>query len=108
VRAYKGVEAGAARTRVAAELKKLGLRKVFVRVAELDGVSLPPAAFEFRLPEPVVPEPAANPRAGLGDEAPDRDADGGAPARAHAPSLDCVTLFDTPATTVSLDCDPRG
>ena len=110
VRAHKGVEAGAARTRVAAELKKFGLRKVFVRVAQLEGLSLPAAALEFRMPEPVAPGPAAKPHAGLGDEAHDGDADGGAPARAHAPSLDCVTLFDTPATTVSLDCDsdPRG
>jgi hypothetical protein len=110
VRAHLGVEAGAAvRTRVAAELKKLGLRKVFVRVAQVEGLSLPAEAFEFRLTEPVQPAPAAKPHAGLGDEATDRDATD-APARAHAPSLDCVTLFDTPATTVSLNCDsdPRG
>lgn len=107
VRAREGVEAGAARTRVAAELKKLGLRKVFVRVAQVEGVSLPAGAFEFRLREPVPPAPAAKPHAGLGDEAPEAE---GRDAATHAPSLDCVTLFNTPATTVSLDCDsdPRG
>ena len=105
VRAREGVEAGAARTRVAAELKRLGLRKVFVRVAQVEGLSLPPAAFEFRQPAP--PPPAAKPHAGLGDDEPEADA---LDATAHAPSLDCFTLFNPPATTVALNCDsdPRG
>jgi hypothetical protein len=109
VRAREGVEAGAARTRVAAELKKLGLRKVFVRVAQVEGSSAPAAAFEFRLTEPAPPAPAAKPRAGLGDETPDQDEREGA-ARAHAPSLDCATIFDAPAPTVALNCDsdPRS
>jgi hypothetical protein len=105
VRARVGVEAGAARARVAAELKKLGLRKVFVRVAQAEGVNLPAHAFEFRPPEPLPPAPAAKPRAGLGDEAPEvgaRDAPAGSP--------DFVTLFSTPAPTASLNCDsdPRS
>jgi hypothetical protein len=106
VRAPAGVEAGAARTRVAAELKKLGLRKVFVRVARVEGVSLPAEAFEFRLTEPALPPaPVAKPHAGLGDEVPERD------AHAPAESPDFVSLFNTPApTVVSLNCDsdPRS
>jgi hypothetical protein len=106
VRVREGVEAGAARTRVAAELKKLGLRKVFVRVAQVEGVGLPAEAFEFRLTEPAPPAPVAKPHAGLGDEAPDGDA----PAHAPAESSDFVSLFNTPAPTVSLNCDsdPRS
>jgi hypothetical protein len=105
VRARGGVEAGAARARAAAELKKLGLRKVFVRVAQAEGVSLPARAFEFRLPEPLPPAPAAKPHAGLGDEAPDGEAHD---APAAAPGF--VTLFSTPAPTASLNCDsdPRS
>lgn len=107
VRAHPGVEAGAARTRVAAELKKLGLRKVFVRAARVEGMSLPAEAFEFRLTEPTAPPaPVAKPHAGLGDEAPERDA----PAHAPAEPSDFVSLFNTPAPTVSLNCDsdPRS
>jgi hypothetical protein len=107
VRAPAGVEVGAARTRVAAELKKLGLRKVFVRVARVEGVSLPAEAFEFRLTEPTMPPaPVAKPHAGLGDDAPDGDA----PAHAPAESSDFVSLFNPPAPTVSLNCDsdPRS
>jgi hypothetical protein len=109
VRVREGVEAGAARARVAAELKKLGLRRVFVRVAQAGGVSFPAEAFEFRLPEPAPPAPAAKPHAGLGDEAPGREAQD---REAHAPaeSTDFVTLFSTPAPPVSLNCDsdPRS
>jgi hypothetical protein len=105
VRVREDVEAEAAtRTRVAAELKKLGLRKIFVRVAQVEGLSLPAEAFEFRLPEPLPPAPAAKPHAGLGDEAPDGDAPG-APAHAPAESSDFVTLFSTHAPTASLNCD---
>jgi hypothetical protein len=106
VRAREGVEAGAARTRVAAELKKLGLRKVFVRVAQVEGVSLPAEAFELRLSEPAPPAaPAAKPHAGLGDEAPAAGAHD-----APAESSDFVTIFNTPAPTASLNCDsdPRS
>jgi hypothetical protein len=85
-------------------LKKLGLRKVFVRVAQVEGVSLPAEAFEFRLPEPLPPAPAAKPHAGLGDEAPAGEASS-APAHAPAESSDFATLFNTPAPTASLNCD---
>ncbi|HEX8162466.1 MAG TPA: hypothetical protein VF538_11370 [Pyrinomonadaceae bacterium] len=98
VRVREGVEAGAARARVAAELKKLGLRRVFVRVAQVEGSGLPAAAFELRLPEPAPPAPAAKPRAGLGDEAP-------AAHDAPAEATGFAALFSTPAPSVSLNCD---
>jgi hypothetical protein len=51
VRARNAGEAGAMRTRVATELKKLGLRRVYVRVAKLEGEQRDGNVLMAQLPE---------------------------------------------------------
>jgi hypothetical protein len=108
VRVRDANEMRAARTRVATELKKLGLKKMFVRVARLDGEGVEKNVFAFRLPE-MLPTPLdIRSLASLGDEP--------EPTTVVAPAPTAPTTTDAtfsishifnapPAPTVSFNCD---
>jgi hypothetical protein len=124
VRAREGVEAGAGRARVAAELKKLGLRKVFVRVAREGGAFEEKQVFTFE-PHTFATAFALRSLAGLDDVTAEASAATDATAHvkgscdasskddsssdnlssAPAQGFDINSIFNNPATTSSLNCD---
>jgi hypothetical protein len=124
VRAREGVEAGAGRARVAAEWKKPGLRKVFVRVAREGGAFEEKQVFAF---EPRAFATAFDLRslAGLDSEVAETTVTTNATAQdkvscdslskdnsssddsssAPAQGFDSNSIFNNPAATYSLNCD---
>jgi hypothetical protein len=108
VRARAAGEAGAARTRVVAEWKKFGLRKVFVRVARREGAAEQEKTFTFRLPEAFAPAFDLKSLAGL-DAVPTQTevAPEVTPHGVDQPSeqFDFSSIFDLPATPTSFGCD---
>ncbi|MDT7604149.1 MAG: hypothetical protein QOF61_2146 [Acidobacteriota bacterium] len=108
VRARESGEARAARTRAAAELKKLGLKRVFIRVAHFTNADAGRNVFAFRLPE-MLPTPFDMKSLALVG-----DATESTPLVAPAPSaptttdatFDLGTIFNAPPVpTSTLNCD---
>jgi hypothetical protein len=130
VRAREGVEAGAGRARVAAEWKKLGLRKVFVRVAREGSAFEEKQVFAFE-PHAFATAFDLKSFAGLDDavaeasvatvttDATTQDrvscdslskdnSSGDNSSSAPAQGFDSNSIFNNPAVTFSLNCDPLG
>jgi hypothetical protein len=106
--AVRAREAGAARGRVVAELKKLGLRKVFVRVARREGAAEQEKVFAFRLPEAFAPALDLKSLADFNAVQTPEVAPGVAPQGATTlpdESLDFSSVFNLPATPASFSCD---
>jgi hypothetical protein len=111
VRAREAGEArAAAHVRAAAELKKLGLKRVFVRVARFSDAEAQKQVFTFRLPESLPTTPGVWSLASLGDEDEPTPAvaPSGAPAAPTTPdaTFEFHTIFNAPhASNTSFNCD---
>jgi hypothetical protein len=110
VRAREAGEARAARARAAAELKKPGLKRVFIRVARFSDAEAQKKVFRFRQPESLPVMPGVWTLASLGDEPEPTPtvAPHGAPVAPTAPdgTFDFRTIFNAPpASNTSFNCD---
>jgi hypothetical protein len=112
VRARETGEArAAARVRAAAELKKLGVKRVFVRVARFSDAETQKKVFTFRQTESLPTMSGVWSLASLGDEPTPVVAPHGAPLAPTAPTTSEGTfVFQTnfnapPASNTSFNCD---
>jgi hypothetical protein len=117
VRARETGEArAAARVRAAAELKKLGLKRVFVRVARFSDAETQQKVFTFRQTESLPAMSGVWSLASLGDEPKPAVAPHGAPIAPAMPTMsegtfDFHTIFNAPPasnTSFNCDSDPLG
>jgi hypothetical protein len=111
VRAREAGEArAAAHVRAAAELKKLGLKRVFVRVARFSDAGTQKQVFTFRQTESLPTMPGVWSLSSLGDEPEPTPAvaPSGVPAAPTMPdaTFDFHTIFNAPhASNTSFNCD---